>query len=164
MTCVIAATLAVICLAAPAQQLPANILVPDVYRPAVAAMLRYSPTFRTQCNRLARRPDLQIVITTSLLPGMDRDEAVTRIVRRPNGAMEADVQLGALGDPVLLLAHEFEHILEQLDGVDLVSMASRSATGVHQVPGSEHYETDRAIAIGRRVADEVTRGRSRSGM
>jgi hypothetical protein len=164
MTYVIAATLAVISLAEPAQQLPANILIPDLYRPAVAAMLRYSPTFRTQCNRLARKPDLQIVVTTSLLPRMDGDGAFTRIVRRPDGGMEAGVQLGVLGDPVLLLAHEFEHILEQLDGVDLVSMASRTATGVRQVPGSEHYETDRAIAIGRRVADEVTRGRSRSGM
>jgi hypothetical protein len=164
MTCVIAAILAVICLAEPAQQLPANILIPDLYRSTLAAMLRYSPTFRSQCNRLSRRPDLQIVVTPSLLPGMDGDGAFTRIVRRPDGRMEAGVQLGALGDTVVLLAHEFEHILEQLDGVDLASMASRTATGVRQVPGSEHYETDRAIAIGRRVADEVSRGRNRSGM
>jgi hypothetical protein len=163
MTCVIAATLVVIGLAEPARQLPANILVPDLYGPAVAAMLRYSPTFRSQCNRLARRPDLQVVVMASPFP-IDRHGAVTRIVRRPDGRMQAGVQLGVLGDPVLLLAHEFEHILEQLDGVDLVSMASRSATGVHQVPGSEHYETDRAIAIGRLVADEVSRGRSRRGM
>jgi hypothetical protein len=142
---------------------PANIVIPGAYRPAVAAMLRYSPTFRRQCSRIALTPDLRIAIMPSLLPGILPDEALTRIVRRPDGRMVADVQLGTVGDPVLLIAHEFEHILEQLDGVDLASMASRSATGVHQRPGSEHFETDRAIAAGRQVADEVQRGRSRSG-
>ena len=73
------------------------------------------------------------------------------------------MQLGPSGDPVMLIAHEFEHILEQLDGVDLRSMATRVATGVHLVPGSGHFETDRAIAAGRQVADEVRRGRTRDG-
>ena len=143
--------------------LPANVVIAGNYRPAVAAMLRYSPTFRRQCSRIALTPDLRVEITASLLPGLLPDEALTRIVRRPAGRMEADVQLGTIGDPVLLIAHEFEHILEQLDGVDLAMMASRTATGVHRRPGSEHFETDRAIAAGRRVADEVQRGRNRSG-
>ena len=98
-----------------------------------------------------------------MLPGMAPDEAMTRIVRRPDGVIDAGVQVGSAGDPVLLIAHEFEHILEQLDGVDLPSMAARPATGVRLVSGSGHFETERAIAAGRRVADEVTRGRSRSG-
>jgi len=63
----------------------------------------------------------------------------------------------------LLIAHEFEHIIEQLDGVDLPLMASRTASGVHRVPGSEHFETDRAIAAGHRVSEEVSRGRTRDG-
>jgi hypothetical protein len=64
---------------------------------------------------------------------------------------------------VLLIAHEFEHILEQLDEVDLPSMAARPATGVHTVPGSDHFETDRAIAAGRAVRAEVKRGRAGNG-
>jgi hypothetical protein len=186
MTSVIAAALAVIWLTEPARAslasnevgadtgaeratpngavaMPPNIVIPGVYRPAVAAMLRYSPTFRRQCSRIALTPDLRIEVTPSLLPGLLPDEALTRIVRRPGGQIEAGVQLGTIGDPVLLIAHEFEHILEQLDGVDLASMASRTATGVHRRPGSEHFETDRAIAAGRRVAEEVQQGRHRSG-
>jgi hypothetical protein len=126
-------------------------------------MLRYSPTFRRQCGRIARSPDLLIVVSMSSGPGMAADEALTRIVRRPAGGLEADVQVGVLGDHIVLIAHEFEHILEQLDGVDLASMASRTATGVRLVSGSQHFETDRAIAIGRRVAEEVRFGRTRSG-
>ena len=80
-----------------------------------------------------------------------------------SAGMEADVQLGPSADPVKLIAHEFEHILEQLDGVDLASMATRVATGVHMVPGSGHFETERAIAAGRQVASEVRRGRARNG-
>ena len=82
---------------------------------------------------------------------------------RRSAGIEADVQLGPSGDPVLLIAHEFEHILEQLDGVDLPSMATRVATGVRLVPESGHFETDRAIAAGRQVASEVRRGRARDG-
>ena len=94
---------------------------------------------------------------------MITDEAQTRIVWRPDGGIEAGVQVGLSGDPTLLIAHEFEHILEQLDGVDLPLMASRAGSGVHRVAGSEHFETDRAIAAGRRVLEEVSRGRTRDG-
>lgn len=149
-------------LAGPTQQLPEPIAIPQLYRSSVIEMLRYSPTFRRQYSRIVRTPDLRVEIASSLLGGGAIDGALTRIVRSDRG-MEAAVQLGPAGDPVLLIAHEFEHILEQLDGVDLPSMATRVATGVHIVPGSGHYETDRAIAAGRQVADEVRRGRARSG-
>ncbi len=167
LTPVFAACLAVIApltLDGPAPMVvPSNIVIAPSYRHLVAEMLRDSPTFRHQCSRLARASDLRIEIGPSLMSGMSPDEALTRIVRRPSGGMDADVELGALGDPVLLIAHEFEHILEQLDGVDLPVMATRNATGVHLVRGSEHFETDRAIAAGRRVAQEVGQARARSG-
>jgi hypothetical protein len=99
-----------------------------------------------------------------LQSGLPAGEALTRIVRRPGGMMEAGVQIGPIGDPALLIAHEFEHILEQLDGVDLPSMATRTATGVRLVRGSGHFETERAIAAGKRVAEEVNRGRTRRGL
>ena len=163
MTSAIAAMLAVLALAGPvASGEPPNIVVPQTYRPVFAEMFRYSPTFRRQCSRLGRASDLVIDLSPSLQPGLPPGEALTRIVRRPAG-IEADVQIGPTGDPVLLIAHEFEHILEQLDGVDLPSMATRAATGVHLVSGSRHFETERAIAAGRRVVDEVTRGRTRRG-
>jgi hypothetical protein len=146
----------------PDQQRPANIEIAPIYRSTVAAMLEHSPTFRRQYGRIARTPDLRVRILPSLLGGRPADGALTLIVRRVP-QMEASVQLGTAGDPVMLIAHEFEHILEQLDDVDLTSMALRPATGVHLVPGSRHFETDRAIAAGRQVRFEVQRARARDG-
>jgi hypothetical protein len=162
MTYLILALIATGRLSVPAQQSPANIAIAPIYHVTVAAMLQYSPTFRRQYSRIARTLDLRVEIRPSLLGGRPADGALTRIVRRA-AQIEASVQLGTAGDPVLLIAHEFEHILEQLDGVDLPSMALRHATGVRQVPGSGHFETDRAIAAGRQVSAEVQRRRPREG-
>jgi len=162
MTYLLAAISVALHLAEPAQQPSSTIEVCPIYRSAVADMLRYSPTFQRQYSRLVRTPYLRVAIAPFLFGGRPADGAVTRIEHRSAG-MEADVQLGPSGDPVLLIAHEFEHILEQLDGVDLPSMATRVATGVHLVSGSGHFETDRAIAAGRQVASEVRRGRARDG-
>jgi hypothetical protein len=161
MTNLIAALIVVGHLTETTQQPASTIVVPPIYKSAVAAMLRYSPTFQRQYRRLARATDVRVEIAPALLTRA-HDGALTRIVRGPSG-LEAGVRLGPAGDPVLLIAHEFEHILEQLDDVDLPAMATRIATGVHLVPGSEHFETDRAIAAGRQVADEVRRGRARDG-
>jgi hypothetical protein len=161
MTYLIAAVVVVAHLAEPTQQLSSSIVISPVYRSAIGAMLRYSPTFRRQYNRIVRAPNLRIEIGPGLRSS-SAEGALTRIVHR-RGCMEAAVELGPFGDPVRLIAHEFEHILEQLDGVDLPTMAARTATGVHLVPGSEHFETQRAIAAGRQVEDEVRRGRTRDG-
>ena len=54
-----------------------------------------------------------------------------------------------------LIAHEFEHILEQLDGVDLNRWVGHS--GVRRVGGNREgspIETERACQVGRLVAGE----------
>lgn len=140
---------------------PDNVVIPDAVRGTVAAMLRASPTFRRQCARIGRASILRVVVTRSLMPGWRAAGAVTRITRRSGGRVVAEVELGLSGDHITLLAHEFEHILEQLDDVDLAAMAARSGTGVRQLPRADGFETERAIATGRQVADEVLRGGSR---
>jgi hypothetical protein len=174
--------LAAIILAGPAQQLisfnsvftyiedapaadppvePPNVFLPEGVRDTVAAMLRASPTFRRQCARIARASVLRVVVTRSLVPGWPATGALTRITRAPGGRVVAEVELGFSGDHVTLLAHEFEHILEQLDEVDLAAMAARSGTGVRQLPHAQGFETERAIAAGRQVAGEVLRSGGR---
>jgi hypothetical protein len=134
---------------------PSNVEIAEGYREIVGSMLRLSPTFRRQCGRIARDRTLHVVVERSLLLGTNGNGALTRITRRSDGGIDAAVEVGYLGEPILLIAHEFEHILEQLDGVDLRSMAARPATGVHAVASSGHFETDRAIAAGRQVEREV---------
>jgi hypothetical protein len=51
-----------------------------------------------------------------------------------------------------MLGHEFEHLIEQMDGVDLTRDAK---TGRAQRMDDGSFETDRAVAAGRRVSGEV---------
>jgi hypothetical protein len=139
--------------------LPANVAMPSAYDELVTAMLRSSPTFRGQCSRIARTPHLSVVVRRSI--SAPAQAAVTHVFRRPDGRLDAEVEVGLFGDVALLLAHEFEHIVEQLDGVDLAGMAARPGTGVRTDPRTGQFETDRAIAIGRRVAREVSRDATR---
>ena len=54
------------------------------------------------------------------------------------------------------LAHEIEHVLEQIDGVNLRWAFEQRLDGV-RLTAAEHFETTRAVAVGRTVADEVRR-------
>jgi hypothetical protein len=135
-------------------RLPPNVSVADGYAGVVQAMLRSSPTFRSQCSRIAQAPQLHVSVHRSV-PMPDRS-AMTKMVRASGGRLFADVEVGPLGDEIVLIAHEFEHIIEQLDGVDLSAMASRPGTGVRTDARSGRFETERAIAVGQRVASEVS--------
>lgn len=138
----------------PPDRPPSNIRIAAIYRGDIDTMLRRSPTFRAQCARIAAADNLRVEIQPSLLPSVQ--SAITRVTREPGGRLDAEVEIGPLGDAVMLIAHEFEHIIEQLDGVDLWALAARAGTGVRSDPMSGHFETERATVIGRRVAREVS--------
>jgi hypothetical protein len=83
--------------------------------------------------------------------------AWTHIQRDRDGRLRATVRIGEPNRAAELIAHEFEHIVEQLDGIDLRSKASLEATGVRQCHCADvnAFETMRAVHVGRRVAREV---------
>ena len=139
--------------------LPRNIQLFGSYQSIVQDMLRRSVTFRRQCSRIGRNHSLHVTVEPALRPARQAVGATTTISRHALGRLEAEVRLAGQGELVELIAHEFEHILEQLDGVDLAAMASRSGTGVHAIPEGGHFETERATAAGRRVASEVANAR-----
>jgi hypothetical protein len=114
---------------------------------------RVSPTFRRQCARLAETSVTVIVrvVGPRRLRGLS---AMTRITRSDGLARHADVFLGALTPE--LLAHELEHVLEQIDGIDLSSLEAHAVHGV-QKDQWDRFETTRAFRIGQIVADEVSR-------
>lgn len=140
------------------RQLPAppNLVMPEMYRPLVESMLRDSPTFRRQCIRIAGETALTVHLTIGS-PWQRSDlRAITRMRRKPNGALTAFVHIGPLDNTVELIAHEFEHIIEQLDGVDLAAHAALPHTGVTAVgPVTDIFETKRAKLVGLKVASEV---------
>jgi hypothetical protein len=135
--------------------IPANLNIPASYRTTIAAMLERSAMFRRQCLRLAAAPQLAIVVRM-LHPVAGGPRARTQITRQDEGRLLAVVELNPGGDFTELLAHEFEHVIEQLDGIDLAAKAELANTGVHSCVGG--FETSRAVRVGTVVALE-TRGR-----
>jgi len=136
--------------------LPPNVLLAPEYQPVIEQMLGASETFRRQCSRIRRSSGLTVMVQAWLSPDdVDHAHATTLFTRGPIGQLDALVRVSRLADPIELIAHEFEHVLEQLDDVDLQVMAARHGSGVHIVSGGGGFETDRAIAAGRCVAAEV---------
>jgi hypothetical protein len=131
-----------------------NLTIASAYQPLVDAMLTRSPTFRRQCARMAATPLLSVVIRSEA-PAGTRANALTLIQRLSGGRVEAYVQIGFSGETGELIAHEIEHILEQLDGVDLRVKSQLRGSGVRRVRDLEAYETTRAIVTGQRVAREA---------
>jgi hypothetical protein len=136
---------------------PPNLVVSPVYRPLVESMLRDSPTFRRQCMRIAGEPALtvRLVIAVSRLSSV---RAITRLTRNAEGHLSAVVGLAFSRDMKELIAHEFEHIIEQLDGVDLAARVALRDTGVTSVGhAADMFETTRAKRVGLRVVSELGR-------
>jgi hypothetical protein len=133
-------------------QLPASIHVEDGLQPIVRWTLAYSPTFRRQCRVLAATPALAATITVGTRHAGDYDRARAVVRHYDSGAVIAVIEIRSSSELSELLAHELEHLIEQLEGADLPALAKR---------GEAHrgrdgvFETRRAISAGRRVAGEV---------
>ena len=138
--------------------LPPNLKIPDVFRSYVKSMLRLSPTFRRQCLRIANALGLTVVLRQFLTPPPDRSRARTSFWTARDGRRYATVEIGPLDDQVELIAHEIEHVIERLDGVDLRARAALPGTGVHLCDGGDGaFETIRATRAGLAAAEEVRR-------
>jgi hypothetical protein len=130
--------------------LPSNIDA-GMLRPAVIALLQRSATFRQQCRQMAAARVLRVSVHVSTAVDVGA-LAQTVISRYDAGAIRADVTLRFAVDYQVLLAHEFEHILEQLDGVVLREEAM-SGRAWRTVSGA--WETRRAFDAGVRARQEV---------
>jgi hypothetical protein len=132
---------------------PRNIHASPMLLTLMGRMARFSPTFRAQCDRIARTPGLVVRMRYAGLRD-DRPFNARTIVRRHEyGAMIAEVDLYVPLDPVEIVAHEFEHLVEQIQGTDLHGLARKRGSGVIEVRRNE-FETRRAVDAGRRVLAE----------
>jgi hypothetical protein len=140
-----------------AMVLPANLSVPSTYRTVLETMLARSAMFRRQCLRLAAAPHLEIAVRL-LHPNGGRVRARTQIRPEGDGRISALVEINPADDFMELLAHELEHIIEQLDGIDLDAKAVLPASGVRRC-ADKTFETTRAIRVGTMVAHQARAGR-----
>ena len=136
--------------------LPSNLEVASVFRPFLDRMWQASPTFKRQWRRLAAGTGVRLSVLVEDLPRPASSSRARTLLRHQDGSLvSAQVYLKPSVDAAELIAHELEHILEQLDGVDLQAQAGN---GVVWKAGDGAFETRRAIEAGRRVAREVTTG------
>jgi hypothetical protein len=136
---------------------PQNIAVAPPLQPFLDRLWEASPTFRRQCTRISAATDLTVRVRPEDRPRQPSIVARSVLSFRGASLASADVYVDPTHDAAQLLAHEFEHILEQLDGVDLRQKAAMRASGVRTCDcgETEMFETERAIAAGQRVAREV---------
>ena len=117
----------------------------------VLALLRRSDTFRAQCERVAADPRVRVRLSVvATVDGGGRAE--TTFHRYRTGALVAEVAVLFGENYRELLAHEFEHIIEQLDGVDL---RREAADGRAWQVASGAFETRRALLAGVQVLEET---------
>lgn len=138
---------------------PPNVVLADTYRLLLDKMLRDSPTFRRQCLRIAAETRLTVHLTVEPLRGRSDLRAMTSLQRTPDNRISATIVIAPRQDVVELIAHEFEHVIEQLDGIDLAELAALPHTGVREEVGGarDTFETERASRVGRKVTVEVRR-------
>jgi hypothetical protein len=131
--------------------LPANIRVPSSLRGLIQRMYERSPTFRSQCDRIAAASALQMEVMIDL--AIPRFCSAFTNVRRTPGVLVAEIHVKPSILLVEMLAHEFEHVLEQLDGLDMRLLARTPGSGVREV-SLDIFESERAQRAGQRVARE----------
>ena len=130
--------------------------LPSELQPVVEGLLAGSRTFSDQFRRISACGDVLVRVRYDLerMPGSHA--ARTVISRTKAGLIYAIVYLGRPSDPARWLAHEFEHILEQIDGVAVRRLAARRRGA--WASGHDTYETERAIRVERRVVAELRAG------
>jgi len=137
---------------APTLALPGSIELEQGLQPIVKWMLEHSPRFRQQCRTLAAAPRLRASVTMAYGQSIGTSRARTAFRQTETGGLDAQIEIRSASDMSELLGHEFEHLIEQLDGVDLSAMA-RGGEARRLTDGA--FETTRAIAAGQQVAGEV---------
>ena len=109
-----------------------------------------SETIRRQCQELAASRAI-VVIEWSV---RDSQSHATTAMEVRDGVVVANVKIPPLGDNIVLLAHELQHVIEQTAGLDLRAEAKRAGSGVWEsIDG--YYETQAAVDVSRRVANEL---------
>src|SRR5690242_7107992 len=146
-------TIALSQLLATQNRLPSNFKVPEKLQPVLEEVARRSPTFRGQLEELRHTPHFRMTVSYGNLSIWHVLRAESHVEKYEFGAVRVDTRLYTAQDIVEVIAHELEHVCEQIEGIDVRKLAHQRGSGVSDVGG--HYETKRAVMAGRQVAQEA---------
>jgi hypothetical protein len=132
--------------------LPSNVFMPRYFQIVFHELLNRSITFKHQCRQINATHKLRITI--QFHPSLpNRFRSLSKVRRTKNDYIIIVVQVALTSDYVEMLGHEFEHALEQVEGLNLQELSKLKKCRVYrQWNGS--YETERAIQAGRTVSNE----------
>jgi hypothetical protein len=136
--------------------LPATIQVESLLRSVTSSMLQKSPTFKRQCDIIGAAGHVVVKVRVVPAPKNSITRATTTFRRYTSGITVADVEIPAASPVIELIAHEFEHIAEYVQGVDLKALAQKHPREAFQLRDGS-FETQRAVQAGRAVAHECDR-------
>jgi hypothetical protein len=134
-----------------AAPLPENIHAGADLAPLVVELFNRSATFRRQCAIIAASNVRVTIVVTVKLP---TSVARARATIGPLGqGLWALIELPPVDNYAELLAHELEHVIEQLEGIDLAALERAGDMNV-TINGEGAFETSRARAAGIAAASE----------
>ncbi len=136
------------------EELPSNLEIPAMYRANVVRLVDRSPTLRRQCAAIGAASVTVHVVIHTAAPLVDDCRARGTFRWLPSGRLDAWIDLPFNRDFPELLAHELEHVLEQIEGVSLSDLADRGLDGVKRTRDGA-FETRRALDAGHMAAVEV---------
>lgn len=133
-------------------RLPATVLVQRELQPVVQRMLERSAFFRHQCQLLAEQSKVYVRVQIATYGMLPSQRARAQVQRTAAGPLIVWVQLAPAVNWSEWIGHEFEHILEQVEGLRL-----RDLRDGHDSWESDDdtYESARAINAGRVVREQV---------
>jgi len=135
---------------------PLNIQVSPVLAGVFEEILAASPTFADQCERIGAATYVHVrVMPVMAVSTTTRGTARTTMRRFSSRALLASVTIPVpltTNEYAEFFGHEFEHIIEQIDRVDLEAL-TRARAGASRLPDGS-YETTRARKMGLTIADE----------
>ena len=118
-------------------------------RSVVERGLERSETIRRQCQELAAARAMVLLEWGAF----DLQSHARAVMEISDGVVVARVKLPPIGDNIVLMTHELQHVIEQTRGLDRRAEAKRVGPGVWESFGG--YETQAAMDVSRRVADEL---------
>jgi hypothetical protein len=137
--------------------LPPNLILSRQEKSLLEKVWRRSPTFRLQCERISQSRWLRVKIGFAQRTAATHQYRARTIMNRRSGI--ARIEIYILPNYVELIGHEFEHILEQLEGVNIPSLAAEDGDQARRHADGT-FETSRALKAGRKVESEYIRAKS----
>ena len=141
--------------------IPANVLISDRFMQSmVSEMIRRSPTFREQLLTIGSTQLLLTRLRNHYRSIIGSTFALTTFGRSAAGHLVADIDIPSTRllprQTIKYIAHEMEHVLEQIEGLDLPSLARTPRSGVRSVDADNAagFETERAKSAGMIVERE----------